>query len=66
MIEIPKPYMVQTEDGEWTINPAVLEAQRANYFNQRVEHNHNKMIGRYELDGTLIRFGDEFKTQKVQ
>ena len=66
MIEIPKPYLVETEDGEYTINPAVLEAQRANYYNQRVQYQGNKMIGRYELDGTLVRFGDELKTQKVQ
>lgn len=62
MIEIPKPYLVETEDGDYTINPAVLEAQRANYFNQRVCYVGNKMVGRYELDGTLVRFGNESKT----
>jgi hypothetical protein len=61
MIEIPTPYLVPTDNGDYTINPAVLEAQRANYYNQRVRYEGNKMVGTYQLDGTLVRFGNESK-----
>lgn len=57
MIEIPTPYLVTTEDGDTVINPAVLEAQRSSYYNQRCAYEKDKTVGVYNLDGTVRKFG---------
>ena len=57
MIEIPTPYLITTEDGETVINPAVLEAQRSNYYNQRCAYEKDKTVGVYNLDGSVRKFG---------
>ena len=57
MIEIPTPYWVTNEDGDTVINPAVLEAQRRSYYNQRMAYEKDKTVGVYNLDGSVRRFG---------
>ena len=57
MIEIPTPYTVETSEGETVINPAVLEAQRSSFYNQRCAYEKDKTVGVYNLDGSVRRFG---------
>jgi hypothetical protein len=64
MIEIPTPYTVETPEGQTVINPAVLEAQRANYYHQRQAYENGKLVGMYNLDGTVKRFSHESNSRK--
>jgi hypothetical protein len=56
MIEIPTPYWITNEHGATVINPAVLEAQRRSFYDQRMAYEKNKTVGVYNLDGTVRRF----------
>jgi hypothetical protein len=64
MIEIPTPYTVETPEGETVINPAVLEAQRANYYHQRQAYENGKLVGMFNIDGTIKRFGHGSNSEK--
>ena len=58
MVEIPTPYWIKDSNDQWTINPEVLIAQRAAYYDQRMafERDMKQPVGVYNSDGTITRF----------
>jgi len=42
----------------------VLEAQRASYYHQRQAFEGGKLVGMYNLDGTVKRFSHESNSRK--
>lgn len=60
LITIPTPYWVKDDKDNWTINPEVLTAQKASYFDQRPAFNkeNTHFIGLYNADGTVRLFRD--------
>ena len=58
MVEIPSPYWIKDDKDQWIVNPAVLEAQRAAYYDQRLAFVRDGIqpVGRYNPDGTIEKF----------
>lgn len=60
MVEIPTPHWIKDGSDKWVINPAVLEAQKAAYYDQRPAYHKERknFIGLYNPDGTIRLFTD--------